>query len=138
MNRLSGEIIKIDTVDQLTMVEIALVDTSIWCMIIDTPDANSLLQLGQKIWVVFKESDVAISKEKELEISIPNRLRAKIDSVKKGQLLSRILLDYSGQPISAIIPNRSLNQLNLTEGTYIYVLVRINEILLMNKSEHED
>lgn len=138
MNRLPGEIKNIETSDRLSMVEVALAKTTIWCMIIDTPSTNSLLQVGQMLWVVFKESDVAISQKVEEGLSISNRLKAKIRSIKKGKLLSRIVLDYAGHTISAIIPNRSVDQLHLELGTYIYVLVRINEILLMNNMDHED
>lgn len=138
MNRLPGEITNIETSDRLSMVEVALANTKIWCMIIDTPSTNSLLQIGQKLLVVFKESDVAISTSPVEGLSIPNQLKAKILSVKKGQLLCRIVLDYAGQSISAIVPNRSVNQLQLESGAYIYVLVRINEILLMNNLNHED
>lgn len=138
MNRLPGEIKNIETSDRLSMVEVALTNTTIWCMIIDTPTTNSLLKLGQLLWVVFKESDVAITKKLESGLSIPNRLKAKIKAIKKGKLLSRIVLDYAGHSISAIVPNRSVDQLDLKLETDIYVLVRINEILLMNNQEHED
>jgi len=133
MNRLPGQIKNIETVDQLTIVEVALKETSIWCMIIDTPDSNSLLQIGQLLWVVFKESSVVISKNPEERLSIINRLKAKIKSIKKGKLLSRIVLDYKGHAIAAIIPSRSVDQMLLKLGEYTYVLIRVNEILLMNK-----
>lgn len=138
MNRLPGQIQQVETVDELAMVEVALEDTTIWSMLIDSPTTNILLQTGQELWVVFKESDVAISTKLETGLSIPNRLRAKIISIKKGKLLSRIVLDYHGHVLSAIVPNRSLDLLHLEVGAYIYLLVRINEILLMNKLEHED
>ena len=138
MNRLQGTIQAISTVDRLTLIDVTVGGDRITGMIIDTPETNPNLRKGQEVWVVFKESDVALGHVAADQISISNRLSAKVNNIERGKLLSRVVLDYQDQVIHAIIPNRSLDHLKVEVDKSIDLLLRINEILLLNKASNEE
>ena len=129
MNTLPGTIKKIQTHGNLTLVRVLVSDITFTSIVIETPESASYLKIGAEITVMFKETEVIISKNAH-EISLQNRIPAKIMEITEGQLLSQITLQYQSHFISSIITSNAVKQLQLTPGKEVIAMIKTNEIML--------
>jgi len=130
MNRLKGKIELINSHDELLLVELNVQKTKIKAIIIGKPNDYSYLEIGNEIAILFKETEVIILSDKTLNISIQNKLTCTIDSIKKGQLLSQVNLNFNGITLSSIITTTSIENLNLKTLDTVTALIKTNEIIL--------
>lgn len=99
-------------------------------VVIDTPESAPYLKSGNKVNVLFKETEVAVSTQKELDISIENRIAGNITHIEVGVLLSRLILETRIGEVIALISTMSVRQMGLVEKTNVMILVKLNEIIL--------
>ena len=130
MNRLKGKIELINSHDELLLIELNVQHIKIIAIIIGRPNDYSYLEIGNEIVILFKETEVTISKNKDLKISIQNQLTCTIDSILTGSLLSQIKLNFLDFTLSSIIPTRSVQNLNLKPQDIVTALIKPNEIIL--------
>jgi molybdate transport system regulatory protein len=130
MNRLKGKIELINSHDELLLIELNVQETKIKAIIIGKPNDYSYLEIGNEIAILFKETEVTISIDKDLNISTPNKLTCIVDSIKKGQLLSQVNLNFYGVTLSSIITTSSVENLNLKHPDIVTALIKTNEIIL--------
>ena len=130
MNRLKGKIELINSHDELLLVELNVQKTKMKAIIIGKPTDYSYLEIGNEIAILFKETEVTISIDKILNISTQNKLTCTIDSIKKGQLLSQVNLNFNGVTLSSIITTTSVENLNLKHLDTVTALIKTNEIIL--------
>jgi molybdate transport system regulatory protein len=130
MNRLKGKIELINSHDELLLVELNVQKTKIKAIIIGKPNDYSYLEIGNEIAILFKETEVILLSDKTLNISIQNKLTCTIDSIKKGQLLSQVNLNFNGITLSSIITTTSIENLNLKTLDTVTALIKTNEIIL--------
>ena len=130
MNRLKGKIELINSHDELLLVELNVQKTKIKAIIIGKPNDYSYLEIGNEIAILFKETEVILLSDKTLNISIQNKLTCTIDSIKKGQLLSQVNLNFNGITLSSIITTTSIENLNLKTLDIVTALIKTNEIIL--------
>jgi molybdopterin-binding protein len=130
MNTLSGNIVTIQTYEALSLVKVAVKDIVFTSIVIDTPETSDYLKTGANVKLYFKETEVSISKDAQLSISIQNKIVCTITAIKQGRLLSQINLSFGGLEIKSIITTDSCNKLNLKENDSILALIKTNEISL--------
>ena len=130
MNRLKGKIELINSHDELLLIELNVQETKMKAIIIGKPNDYSYLEIGNEIAILFKETEVTISIDKDLNISTPNKLTCIVDSIKKGQLLSQVNLNFYGVTLSSIITTSSVENLNLKHSDIVTALIKTNEIIL--------
>ncbi len=130
MNKLSGTIEKIENEDDLTLIYIQVYDDKFTSIIIDNSEISEL-KPGNKVNIVFKETEVSIGKNLSGGLSIRNRMKAKVKNLLKGKILTKILLDYQGNEIVSLITTNAANELNLNIGDQVEGLVKTNEISIM-------
>ena len=131
MNNLSGKIKHIKNSEYLSEVSIKLENNSIFnVFLVETPQTASYLNLGQKINLLFKETEVIISMNLMPEISIQNQLKAKIIEIKPGKILSEITLKSAVGEIKSLLTSTVLQQMNFAESQEVLILVKANEIML--------
>jgi len=130
MNTLSGNIVTIQTYLALSLVKVAVKDIVFTSIVIDTPETSDYLKIGANVKLYFKETEVSISKDAQLIISIQNKIVCTITAIKQGNLLSQINLSFGGLEIKSIITSESCNKLNLKENESILALIKTNEISL--------
>src|SRR5665647_1430963 len=93
MNTLKGEIISIKVNGNLSLVTINVSDIIFKTIVIETPGTASYLKTGNKINVIFKETEVVIGKGLEHFVSLQNRLTGNIIGIENGALLSKLTID---------------------------------------------
>jgi len=130
MNKLKGHIIDKTVVDDLCLLEISLCDNVFKSIVIDNRQSRDF-NIGDKVEVLFKPSEVVLSKNKDIDISLQNRLWCKVDEIEQGQLLSVLKLSYNGAFISSIITTQSLMALKISLYDDVLAMVKTNEIMLL-------
>ncbi|KAA5545685.1 TOBE domain-containing protein [Adhaeribacter rhizoryzae] len=134
MNRLAGVIKSITTEKDISLVTVSATGETFSALIIDTPQTAAYLKPNQEINMVFKETEMAIGKNLTGGLSLRNRFAATVQEITAGTVLSRIILDFKGHLLCAIITTQSVTDLQLAVGDSVVGLVKTNEISLMEGS----
>ncbi len=130
MNRLTGEIKSITTEGNLSMVGIGYEDITLKTVIIEKPGSVPYLKIGNKINVLFKETEVVIGLNIDRQVSLQNRVPCTIKKIDKGKLLSKLILNCYHDEIISIISTHAVDEMELKEGMQVTALVKTNEIML--------
>ena len=131
MNSFPGHIKEVKTNGTMSIVSVEVESgEELMSVVIDTPDTSSYLKKGNKVNVLFKEMEVAVTTQKELDISIENRIAGSISSMEEGVLLSRLVLETKMGEVIAIISTKSVRQMGLVEKMNVMIMVKLNEIIL--------
>ena len=130
MNRVPAEIINIETADAISLVDLVAFGDPFSCVLIETPETAPYLRIGNRVSLVFKETEIAIAKNFSGQISLRNRFAATIRAIENGVVLSKITMDFHGISIISIITARSAATLNLQPGDAVTGLVKANEIAI--------
>ena len=130
MNRLKGKIELIKSHDEMLLIELNVQHIKIIAIIIGRPNDYSYLEIGNEMAILFKETEVAISTNKTLDISIQNKLTCTVSSILKGKLLSQINLNFIDFTLTSIITTNSVQNLNLKPQDTVTALIKPNKIIL--------
>ena len=130
MNHHKGKIEAINSHDELFLIELNVLETKIKAILIGKPYDYSYLKIGNEIAILFKETDVIVSNDKNLNISIENKLTCTIKSITKGKLLSQVNLNFNGLDLSSIIPTTRVKNLNLNNQDTVTAMIKSNEFIL--------
>lgn len=131
MNRLRGTITRIESTDHLSLVDVEVAGDQFTAILVETPESAAWLQAGNAVAVLFKETEVSLAKNLSGEISLRNRMAARVESIRRGKLLSEVRLDYRGHPVTSVITTRSVERLQLAPGDAVEGLVKANEVTLL-------
>ncbi|MGV8945090.1 MAG: TOBE domain-containing protein [Lutibacter sp.] len=130
MNILPGNITSIQGSESLSLVKIAVGNTVFTSIIINTPESETYFKLGNSVQVYFKETEVIIAKNENLNISIQNKILCTIKSIKHGEILSELELSFEEFTIKSLITTNACNTLNLKSGADVLALIKTNEVSL--------
>jgi len=83
MNVLTGNISSIQSHEELSLVKVQCNALTFASIVLDTPETVNYLRVEHAVKVIFKETEVIISKNLELAISIQNQFLCTIQSIKK-------------------------------------------------------
>jgi molybdopterin-binding protein len=133
MNVLTGKISAIQQCHDLSLVSIECASITLTSIIIETPETADYLKIGNAIDVVFKETELIISRKGEQLISLQNKIPSTILKINKGKLLSSITLAFKGFELNSIITSNAVNSLELEEGMEVIAMVKTNEMMLAEK-----
>jgi molybdopterin-binding protein len=131
MNTLRGRITRIESNDHVSLVDVDVSGDDFTATLLETPDEAPYLRVGNVVDVLFKETEVSLAKGLTGLISLRNRVMATVTFVRSGVILSEVVMDYRGQPMSSIITTGSVQRLNIKVGDEIEALVKANEVTLM-------
>lgn len=129
MNKLTGKITALTNKDHLSKVSLAVGKQIFHAMVINVNSINPKLVIGQEVNFLFKETDVTLSLQPSEHISIDNQIPVIVDAVKKGTLLSKIVVSFQGILINTVVPSAFASKIQI--GMSLIMLIRSNEIMLM-------
>ena len=135
MNKLPGTITKIQQSGAILLVDIDVDGQGFSALLIESATQQDWLQKGNSIGMVFKETEVSLAKNLSGIISLRNRMKCKVLQIDRGELLSKISLQFLKYTITSAITTRSVYSLQLSIGDEVEALVKANEISLMKKSD---
>lgn len=131
MNKVQGEIIRIEVAKDISIVTVAVThDIILKAIVIETPDTATYLQEEQKIGLLFKETEVIIAVEETPQISLQNKIPATILAIDQGKLLSKISLDTAAGKIISLISTAAVSQLDLAPKKQVTAMIKLNEVML--------
>jgi molybdenum-pterin binding domain len=133
MNKLNGIIANIQQAGAIMLVDIKVENHLFSAMLIASDEENSWLKTGNRVDVVFKETEVSLAKGLSGQISLRNRMLCTVRSLDKGELLSKVTMDFMGYTIVSVITTRSVEALNIQHGDEVEALVKANEVSLMKQ-----
>lgn len=127
MNVLKGIISEIQSHEGISLVKLKSNENIFTSIILDVPD---YLKENNTVKIIFKETEVIISKDLNPSISVQNQIYGRIESIKKGVILSQITLSIGEDKIQSIITTNACEQLDLKENQNILALIKTNEVSL--------
>jgi molybdate transport system regulatory protein len=130
MNTLTGTITAIQSHDNLSLVKVLSNGASFTSIVLDTPETTDYLSIGNNIQLLFKETEVIIAKNFDINISVQNRIPCSIQSIITGVILSQVNLSFGETMIRSIITTNAVKQLGLKENDTVLALIKTNEVSL--------
>lgn len=130
MNELRGRIAAVETNGFVSLVDVAVGSDTFTAILLETPSSAPYLAVGREVQVLFKEPEVSLAKNLSGLLSLRNRLRARVQGIRGGEILSEVKLDYQGQTLTSIITTRAVERLALREGDEVEALIKANEVSL--------
>jgi molybdopterin-binding protein len=131
LNQLTGTIAEIHSCDGLSLIKVKTADHTVFSsLILGDTRATGWLMVGKPVKLHFKETEVMISTDSNLNISVQNRLPCKVHSLNIGEILGQVNLVFSGTSVCSIITANACRQLNLKVNDKVIALIKTNEISL--------
>lgn len=129
MNRIKGNVAEIERDSFVCMIKLSTELGIFYVILLETEQTAPYLKAGKSVYLLFKETEVEIIKEFSSErTSFLNVFNAEVETIKTGKLLSKFDFKSSGGSISAVIPNISIEPMNLKVGEKVNLIVRATEI----------
>lgn len=133
MNKLTGKISRIQQSGAILLVDVDIDGHGFSAMLIESATQPEWLQIGNIIYLVFKETEVSLAKNLSGLISTRNRMKCIVQQIERGELLSKISLQFQKCTVISAITTRSVEALELKVGDEVEALVKANEVSLMRK-----
>lgn len=131
MNRLQGKIVAVESVDGVTLVDVAAGGVALTALLIGVVPQAGELAPGRTVTLGFAEAEVSLARHLSGAISLRNALPCTVVAVERGRLLSQVALDFRGTPLASIVTTRSADALALAPGVAVTALVKANEMTLV-------
>jgi molybdate transport system regulatory protein len=133
MNKLPGKISKVQQSGAILLVDVDVDGHGFSALLIESATHPEWLQAGNTIDLVFKETEVTLAKNLSGIISMRNRMKCTVQRIERGELLSKISLEFQEYRITSAITTRAVDSLQLVLGDEVEALVKANEVSLMKK-----
>jgi molybdate transport system regulatory protein len=130
MNKLTGIITQIQQSGAILLVDVDVDGHGFSALLIESATRPHWLKKGNTIDLVFKETEVSLAKNLTGNISMRNRMMCKVLQVERGELLSKITLQFQKLTITSAITTRAVDSLQISVDDEIEALVKANEISL--------
>jgi len=133
MNKLTGKISQIQQSGAILLVDVDVDGHGFSAMLIESATRPEWLQTGNTINLIFKETEVSLAKNLSGMISMRNRMQCTVLQIDRGELLSKVSLQFQKYKLTSAITTRSVYSLDLKVGDGVEALVKANEVSLMKK-----
>ena len=127
MSQFVATIKKIDNVDSLNIVEFAFYGAALKMMSLDL---NSNMQIGKRVLLSVKPTNIVIGKNLIGDISLANKIVATIEQIENGKLLSSILLKVEDTILESIITVDSSKNMNLVKDEEVLILIKASDLFI--------
>ena len=125
MSQLVATIKKINSIDNLNIVEFDFHGLTLKMMSLDL---NTDVQVGKKVKLSVKPTNISIAKNLIGEISLSNQIVATIENLENGQLLSSISLKVHNTILESIITVDSSKRMNLQKDDIVTILIKASDL----------
>ena len=125
MSQLVATIKKINSIDNLNIVEFDFHGLTLKMMSLDL---NTDVQVGKKVKLSVKPTNISIAKNLIGEISLSNQIVATMENLENGQLLSSVSLKVHNTLLESIITVDSSKRMNLQIGEVVTILIKASNL----------
>lgn len=128
MNRTVAIITDIQSVDTINIVSFEAAGQAMRMMALEL---NERVEVGSRVVIGAKATNIALAKEKMTNISISNQLEVTIKRLNMGTLLCSVSFDFAGELWESIITRESALRMELELGSKIVALVKSSELSIV-------
>ncbi len=128
MNLLKGQICKLLNKDDIVIVKILCNNESFSVLMLDLKSLENL-KTGTNVELLFKEHELCFGLANSL-LSVENSFLAKINKIKKGEILYHVFFDFKGNELSSIITKERALELKICENQEWLCFIKANDIIL--------
>ena len=125
MSQLVATIKKINSIDNLNIVEFDFNGLTLKMMSLDL---NNDVQVGKKVKLSIKPTNISLAKNLTGEISLSNQIDATIENLENGQLLTSVILKVNDTILESIITVDSSKRMNLQIGESVTILIKASNL----------
>jgi len=125
MNKIRVIVKSIEEVEGITKITSSFASNNLTAI---TLELWQNIEINQEAFFVFKETEVAIAKKFEGQVSFPNVLDGKIIDLDIGKILSKVVVKVENLKVSSIITTSAVEKLNLKINDDVKVLIKGTQI----------
>ena len=125
MSKLIATIKKIDNIDNLNIVDFDFFGNNLKMMSLDL---NPNVQIGKKVKLSVKPTNISIAKNLSVDISLSNKLVAIIENIDNGKLLCSLSLKIYNVLLESIITVDSSKRMNLQIGDEVSIFIKASDL----------
>ncbi len=127
MNTLNANITAVTSSEHLSCICVAVGEDRFHLLLAEVSNAEDLLHTN--VTLAFKETEVILSKV--FTQTTANLLQGTIHEIKKGIVLSEVILNYQESTVTALVPTVTFDTLNMLQGDTVNWMVQPSEISLL-------
>lgn len=127
MNKFSAVITGIERSDSLCCIRLDASGIALSMLLFDLDPS---FRQGERVQVLFKETEVALAKDMCGEISLSNRFLAVVRAIRPGEILSDITLESSAGRFGSIITTGAVERLGLQLNDEVTVMFKASQLSL--------
>jgi molybdopterin-binding protein len=125
MSKLIATIKKINNIDNLNIVDFDFFGNNLKMMSLDL---NPNVQIGKKVKLSVKPTNISIAKNLSGDISLSNKLVAIIENIDNGKLLCSLSLKIYNVLLESIITVDSSKRMNLQIGDEVSIFIKASDL----------
>lgn len=127
MNRIRATVSAIEQQESLHRVELHAVGEVFYVITLELAEDYAI---GAEVDITFKSTHVAVAKDLAGEVSISNRIEARVVEMKKGELLTDILLESRAGRFYALTTTQAAKRMLLAPGDRVTALMKASDLYL--------
>ncbi len=129
MSQIKATITQIDHIDNLNIVTFDFYGHSLKMMSLELSDD---IKVGKEVRLGIKPTHIAIAKDFSGVVSYSNQLKATIQGIENGQLLTSLKLDLNGDTVlESIITLNSSEKMDLIIGDEVTAFIKASELSIL-------
>jgi len=128
MNKIEAKVVEIQSMDNLTIVSFEANKQQMQMMALGL---NMKVEIGSRVILGAKATNIALAKSISSMISISNQLACVVESLKKGELLCSVKLRFHHTIIESIITMNSMKKMDIQVGETIIALIKSSELSIL-------
>lgn len=132
MNTIKGTVVSVNSANGLCEVEVKTPLGNVYAVVLKSPEEAEFVKENKRVKCVFKETEVLLLREKVSQI---NLFEGTIRSLEKGLVLSMLVVDCKGEEIRVMLTSRQVDNLGLSQGTEVYMLLSPMHVILEAQDE---
>ncbi len=132
MNTIKGTVVSVNSANGVSEVEVKTPLGSVYAVVLESPEEAEFVKQNKQVKCIFKETEVLLLREKVSQI---NLFEGTIKSLEKGRVLSMLVVDCKGEEIRVMLTSRQVDNLGLSQGTKIYMLLLPMHVVLEAQDE---
>lgn len=131
MNKLQGIITGIRSSENISIVSVDVNGDVFSSIVLEGSKIPLKYKVGERVTLLFKETEVGIAKNLTGSISFRNRFRSVIRKIERSLILTKVTMEYKSHAIDSVITTQSAVELNLQDSDQVEWLVKANEMTLL-------
>jgi molybdopterin-binding protein len=131
VNTLDAQIVRVTSSGQTSLVEAGVDGVRFSAVVLETAASAPYLREGHAIALLFKETELLLTRDGAAGTSAGNAFRCRVVSVTRGAVLSSAALDFGGRALASVLTTAALDALGVGAGDEITAFVSPFELSIL-------